>query len=141
MKNRSHLCGPVVAAGLAVAALGATPAAADTCKPAGFYEGSYTADYTARSHAGDSYVFQIAFVNFLSGNTLSTVYLTSSGVYGTGSGVVDLSTCTAKMAFANVNACTGQYAGTYTYADGGVTWTYSGEDCWGTLNGEGKASQ
>jgi hypothetical protein len=128
----------VLHAGVLVFAASVT--SASECDVQSNYTGKYTANYSAGSHAGEDYTFGVTFSNSLSGSTISVAYQTSSGVQGTGTGVLNESTCEAKISYSNTTpSCPGTYSGNYTYSATEVTWTYSGEDCWGTLSGEGTA--
>ena len=118
----------------------ATVVKAQSCTVGSSYQGRYTADYTAGPHAGESYVFGINLTYAQNGPYLTVKYLTSSGVSGTGSGVFDQSTCVARLSYQNSTpSCPGTYSGDYTFAPNTVTWNYTGNDCWGTLHGQGAA--
>ncbi|MDJ0628748.1 MAG: hypothetical protein QNJ44_10850 [Rhodobacter sp.] len=134
-----------LAATLATATVvGAGAAAAQSCDVGSMYHGQYTANYTAGSHAGMDYVFNNTLYFSRSGNYIHSKYITSSGVSGEGTGVIDLANCTVMMNYHSTTpSCPGTYYGPYTFShDGGaLSWTFNGQDCWGTLNGQGQADE
>lgn len=101
--------------------------------------GPYVGTYTASELPGE----QLRIFCFFrqTDNVLLGTYYTSSGVYGTGHGL--LTGNEAEMSWHNSpsSGCPGVYKGIYTFEDDTVTWKYVGVDCLKEESGEGQAQR
>lgn len=98
----------------------------------GPYAGTYTFNGTEA---------RMALLFAQAGTTIQGSYYTSSGVYGIGEGSIS-SDNVATIYWINTSPnCPGGYQGTYTFGDGTVTWTYTGNDCGGDEEGTGQATR
>lgn len=100
----------------------------------GYWQGTYTASQIPHQS------FPITLVFHQSGRIVTGGFVTSTGVYGSGTGSVSGSSVTITWRNSTPQ-CPGRYQGTYRISGNTMTWSYTGRDCLGVERGSGSASR
>jgi hypothetical protein len=103
----------------------------------GTYEGMNSAVYE-RGGQGEQ---KITVTVKQTGNHVDVSFATASGDQGKGSGTLSGSVVEPLTLESTAPACPGSYQGALKFSDNGMSWSYKGQDCGGSMEGQGTAKR
>ncbi|HUD86801.1 MAG TPA: toll/interleukin-1 receptor domain-containing protein [Xanthobacteraceae bacterium] len=101
----------------------------------GTYVGTYTANYADKPQE-----FNIQINIKQTGSTLNSTFETSAGVRGVSNGTISGNVGTTISKITAPPNCPGTYNNAYYFDHRSLTFTFSGDDCYGHVEGQGKAT-
>ena len=129
-------CTLVVGFGLGAVGVGAAVETKSLPVGAGLVAGYYRGINTASQLPGAK--VPVSLVINQKGPAVTGGYVAASGVYGTGAG--SFSGAQGTMTWTNSTpSCPGTYTNSYTLVGTTLSWTYTGQDCLGPETGSGTA--
>ncbi len=100
----------------------------------GAYEGTNTTSNAPGEH-------RISLTFRLHAWGIDATFRNSLGGHGRGTGTIAGGNIGTLSLHSSVETCPGSYTATFKFLEGSVSWTYSGKDCTGAVQGRGTATK
>jgi hypothetical protein len=111
------------------------------CAKATGVSGNYQGSNTVKYETGGEGDQKIAIFIEQNGSDLKVRFESPNGGQGEGTGTLIDNHVDKISLHSTTPSCPGSYDGSLSFADGSVSWSYTGRDCGGAMNGHGTANK